>query len=546
MPESVIQVRGLRYRYSGAPADWILQDLDLDVEAGEYLLVCGPSGSGKSTLCRTFNGLIPHFHGGQMEGVVKVGGLDTRQCPVSELFAEVALVLQNAEAQLFTTRVESELAFGLESLGLPASEIGQRVAQAAETVGITHLLHRQPHQLSGGEQRLVTIAAALALRPQVLVLDEPYTSLDPSNVDRVRAALRSIHRNGTTVVLTEHRLAHAVADAQRMLVLHEGRVARDGTPQEVLAGDVTLFGLNPPPVVRVAKALDISYVPLTVESLTSAAGGRALRADLLSVPPGADATERETLLAMDGVDFAFGGTPILRDVTLALGAGECVALVGANGSGKTTLIRHFNGLYRPDRGAVVVLGRRTRGAAVSELARHVGLVFQNVNNQFFKFLVRDEIEVGARTLGRYDETWLADLVGLFGLEPLLDRPPYRLSEGEKKRVAFAAVLAARPEVLVLDEPTTGQDWPFRRALKGLLGDVLARGVSVILVTHDLDFAEQSAHRWVLLAEGRVVADGHPWDVMGDETAMRHARLEPTQSFQIRQALGVSRERNAQT
>lgn len=546
MPEPVIQIRGLRYRYSGARANWILEDLDLDVEAGEYLLVCGPTGSGKSTLCRTFNGLIPHFHGGQMEGIVKLGGLDTREHPVSELFSQVALVFQNAEAQLFTTTVDSELAYGLESLGLPAGEIGQRVAWAAKTVGITHLLHRQPHQLSGGEQRLVTIAAALALRPQVLVLDEPYASLDPTNVDRVRAALRRIHRRGTAVVLTEHRLADAVADAQRMLVLHEGRVARDGTPEEVLAGDVTVFGLNPPPVVRAAKALDISHIPLTVESLTSAAGGRALSADLLPVPPATDSTEGKTLLAMEGVDFSFGGTPILRDVSLRLRAGECLALVGANGSGKTTLIKHFNGLCRPDRGAVLVLGRRARGAAVSKLARHVGLVFQNVNNQFFKFLVRDEIEVGARTLGRYDEARLRDLIGLFALEPLLDRPPYRLSAGEKKRVAFAAVLAASPEVLVLDEPTTGQDWPFRRALKGLLDDLLARGVSVILVTHDLDFAEESAHRWVLLAEGRVVTDGHPWDVMRDATAMRRARLEPTQSFQIRQALGVGRQSDAET
>ncbi|MFW6135927.1 MAG: ABC transporter ATP-binding protein [Chloroflexota bacterium] len=536
MPEPVIRVRDLRYGYPGAGSDWVLKGLNLDIGAGEYVLVCGPSGSGKSTLCRTFNGLIPHFYGGRLEGRVEVTGLDARSHPVAELFAHVGLVFQNSQAQLFNTTVESELAFGLESLGLPPSEIDERVRQTAETVGITHLLPRKPYQLSGGEQRLVTIAAALALRPQALVLDEPYASLDPANVDRVRAALGRIHRDGTAIVLTEHRLEDAVADAQRMLVLHEGGIALDGTPQEVLARDLTAYGLNLPPVVRVARALGLSDVPLTVESLASAADGRALPPDLLPHRPTVAPAGGETVLRVENVDFSFGSTPVLRDVGLTLNAGECLALVGANGSGKTTLIKHFNGLHRPDRGEVFVLGEDARRASVSELARHVGLVFQNVNNQFFKFQVRDEIEVGARVLQRWDETWLEELIEVFHLEPLLDRAPYRLSEGEKKRVAFAAALAARPEILVLDEPTTGQDSPFRQALKHLFGDLRARGLSVILVTHDLDFAEQCADRWVLLAEGQVLANDHPWDVMRDTAAMHRASLEPTQAFQIRRAL----------
>ena len=235
---------------------------------------------------------------------------------------------------------------------------------------------------------------------------------------------------------------------------------------------------------------------------------------------------------MEGVHFAFGGVPVLQDVSLELRAGECLAIVGANGSGKTTLIKHFNGLYRPHTGQVMVLGQDTRQAKVSQLARHVGLAFQNANNQFFKFQVRDEIEVGARTLGCYDAAWLQELVALFRLEPLLERSPYRLSEGEKKRVAFAAALAPRPEILVLDEPTTGQDWPFRQALGELLGELRARGQTVVLVTHDLEFAEQHADRWVVLAAGQVLADGSPWEVMADAEVMRRAGLEVTQGFEL--------------
>ncbi len=536
MSEPVVRVRDLRYRYPGAGSDWVLEDVSLDVDSGEYVLVCGPSGSGKSTLCRTFNGLIPHFYGGRMEGRVEVTGLDTRDYPVAELFAHVGLVFQNSQAQLFNSTVESELAFGLESLGLPSREIGQRIGQTAETAGITHLLDRRPYQLSGGEQRLVTIAAALALRPEALVLDEPYASLDPANVNRVRAALGRIHRRGTAIVITEHRLENAAVDAQRMLVLHQGQLALDGAPRDLFARDLTPYGLTLPAVVRAARALGLSDVPLTVESLASAADGRALPPDLLPHRPTGAPAGGETVLRVENVDFSFGNTSVLRDVGLTLDAGECLALVGANGSGKTTLIKHFNGLHRPDRGEVFVLGEDARRASVSELARHVGLVFQNVNNQFFKFQVREEIEVGAQALERYDGAWLEELIELFHLEPLLDRAPYRLSEGEKKRVAFAAALAGSPEILVLDEPTTGQDSPFRQALKHLFGDLRARGLSVVLVTHDLDFAEQCADRWVLLAQGQVLANDHPWEVMSDTAAMRRASLEPTQAFQIRQAL----------
>jgi energy-coupling factor transport system ATP-binding protein len=216
---------------------------------------------------------------------------------------------------------------------------------------------------------------------------------------------------------------------------------------------------------------------------------------------------------------------------LGLEAGECLALVGGNVSGKTTSIKHFNGLHRPEEGRVLVLGRDTRRARTSELARHVGLAFQDADSQFFKSQVRDEIQVGQQMLGRYDPDWLGELVSLFGLEPLMRRPPYRLSAGEKKRVALASALVARPEIVVLDEPTTGQDWGFRQALGRPLSKLTARGQAVVLVSHNLPFAEEHACRWVLLAEGKVLANGPPQAVMGETLAMEQAGLEPTQAFQ---------------
>jgi energy-coupling factor transporter ATP-binding protein EcfA2 len=550
----VIELRDLYYRYASSGAGWVLEDVNLRIERGEYVLFCGASGSGKSTLCRLLNGLIPHFYGGQMEGQVRVDGLDTREHPVSELFGRVGMIFQNPTVQLLNRTVERELAYGLESLGLPRGEMARRVRESAETVGITHLLERDPHQLSGGEQQLTAIAAVLALHPRVIVLDEPYASLDPSNVRRVREALRRIHgrvQDPPSIVLAEHRLEHVAPDADRIVVLHQGRVAVNGPPRQVLARDLAAYGLNVPPVARAGRAFGLSPLPLTVEEWRAAVDGRdeTAKADRLEralegspcrgplrpapggYPPGA-----EPAIEVKGITFGHNRrTPVLRGVDLSVYPGESLAVVGANGSGKTTLIKHLNGLYRPQQGRVWVLGQDTRRARVSELARHVGMAFQNANDQFFKFRVRDEIEVGARALGRYDAGWMEELIALFDLEPLLERSPYKLSEGQKKRVAFAAALAARPETLVLDEPTTGQDWPFRRALGDLLGALRARTRTVLLVTHDLEFAERCASRWALMADGQVVASGAPEEVMAGENAMGRAGLEPTQTYRLRRA-----------
>jgi energy-coupling factor transporter ATP-binding protein EcfA2 len=537
LTEPVVEVCGLSYRYPASTSRPVLKGIDLAIEPGESVVIGGASGSGKSTLCRLFNGLIPQFYGGEMEGTVRVGGLDTRQHGVGEILGGVSMVFQNPTVQLFTDSVARELAFGLESLGLPREEIGQRVAESAATVGIGHLWERNPHYLSGGEQQLVAIAAAFALRPKLIVLDEPYASLDPAGVRRVRAALRQIHQGGTAVVVAEHRLQHVVADAGRMVVLDQGEMVLDGPPREVLAKDLAPYGLQIPPVVEVGRALELPQLPLTVPELVASLDGGDLPPGLLPAPPLPPAGG-QTLLQARGVAFSFGSTPVLRDLDLGVARGECLALVGANGSGKTTLVRHFNGLHHPDRGQVTVLGLDTRRTKTSRLARHVGLAFQNANDQFFKLRVRDEIEVGARALGRYDEAWVQELVALFQLEPLVGRSPYRLSEGEKKRVGFASALAARPEILVLDEPTTGQDWSFRRALGQLLGDLGKRGQTVVMVTHDLDFAERYACRWALLAEGRIAAEGDPWDVMAEQELLERAGLEPTQAFRIGQALAA--------
>lgn len=513
----------------------MLDGVDLQIQPNEYLLVCGASGSGKSTLCRTFNGLIPHFYGGMLSGNIKIDGINTANQSVGSLFMHVGMVFQNPETQLFNRTVSQEIAFGLESLGLPRAEIKNRIAACAEIINITDLLQRNPHELSGGEQQLVSIAAVLALRPQLIVLDEPYANLDPINVLRVRSALKRIHRNGMGTVISEHRLPYTVSDVQRMVVLDQGRIVLDGPPEKVLAHDVEAYGLTLPLAVRVGQRLGLKRLPLDIASLKSAVSSVSVPpypADLQPVSPKFPPTGASTVLEVKQISFELEGASILRDVSFTLRRGECLAIVGANGAGKTTLLKHLNGLHRPSQGRVYVMGQDTCQIRVSQLARHIGVAFQNPNSQFFKLSVREEIAIGAKALGCYDETWLKELVRLFRLEPLLDHTPFRLSEGEKKRVAFAAALASKPAILALDEPTSGQDWHFRRALGKLVSELRVQGLAILLITHDLAFAEEHAHRWLLLAKGRVVAENTPWKVMVDETAMGSANLEPTEAFQL--------------
>jgi energy-coupling factor transporter ATP-binding protein EcfA2 len=386
--------------------------------------------------------------------------------------------------------------------------------------------------LSGGEQQLVAIAALLAIAPQLLVLDEPYANLDPVSVRRVRAALKMIHQKGLGVVISEHRLPYTVPDVQRMVALHRGRIVLDGAPEQLLAQDVERFGLELPLPVRAGRRLGLPRLPLNVEALQSLDLSSLPPSGLKTVPPTLPSAAADIVLEVERVSFDLHGAPILRDVSFTLRRGESLAIVGANGAGKTVLLKHLNGLYRPTRGQVRVMGKDTSRVQVSRLARQVGIAFQNPNSQFFKLTVWEELLVGPKALGLHDEAWLRELVRLFRLEPLLQRAPYRLSDGEKKRVAFAAALAHRPAILALDEPTSGQDWHFRSILGTLLAELRAQGQAMLLVTHDLSFAEQHAHRWILLADGQVVAEGAPWDVMADKTAMDRAHLEATDSFRM--------------
>ena len=502
--KNFIRTEQLRYSYKKAPPEWKLNTIDLAIQGDEYLLIAGPSGSGKSTLCRTFNGLIPHFYGGLLKGRVWVGGRNTAEWTVGDLFSRVGMVFQNPEAQLFNRTVENELAFGLESLGIPRQEMKRRVQNTAHDMGIEHLLNRDPHSLSGGEQQLVSIAAMLCLEPKVLVLDEPYANLDPAHVGRVRKALRGIHDRGIGVMIAEHRMNYTAPDAGRMILVENGRVQRDGLPSWILTPkNANRFGLTLGWKAESPRTADRSLLENTKEQ---------------SAPP---------VVTAEDITYKIGGRMVLDRIRFEVHRGESVAILGANGAGKTTLLKHLNGLLRPVQGRIRLNEDSIRNRKTSQLARHVGMAFQNPSSQFFKLTVQEEIRVGPRAMDRLDEAWIEEIVRLFGLAPLLNRPPFRLSGGEKKRVAFAAALAAKPDILVMDEPTAGQDGHFRSTLGGLLSVIRSRGRTVIFATHDLAFAAENSRRWLVMQDGRLVRDDSPANILTDVRFLEKAGLHET-------------------
>jgi energy-coupling factor transport system ATP-binding protein len=474
MTGPLIIARDLCYRYPMA-ATPILQDLDFTIQAGEWVVLAGASGSGKSTLCRLLNGLIPHLYGGALQGQLRVAGADPRQTPLPALNRDIGLLLQRPDAQCLAATVARDIAFGPAWQGLDRPAIARRVRDAVERLPIGHLLERFPHTLSCGEQQRVALAGLLAMGPKLLVLDEPFAFLDAAGAAQLRELLRGLHESGITLIVAEHRLGELVDLASRLLVLHRGRLVADGAPATVLTGDLTAWGLalpNPDAILPSPRAEK------------DWGGG-------------------EPVIEWDAVHGRRDGRSVLNGVHLAVRAGEIVALYGANGAGKSTLLRHGNGLLRAERGQVRVLGQPVGRRPVAELAGTVGLVMQQPAHMLFAPTVRAELTAGPRALGRYDPAWCAQLSERFGLTALLERPPQTLSAGEQRRLAIAAVLAARPRVLLLDEPTAGQDAVARAVLRTILTECAADGVAMVVATHDSCWATTLGSRLVLLAEGLI-------------------------------------------
>jgi energy-coupling factor transporter ATP-binding protein EcfA2 len=533
------------YRDAATPA---LNGVSLSVDRGESVIIMGEGGAGKSTLCRCANGLIPHFQKGELTGLILAFGANTRAQPVHELARRVGLVFQDFESQLFSTSVELEAAFGPENFGRPRDEIGRRIAEALSATGLTGMERRAPATLSGGEKQRLAIASVLACRPDLLVLDEPTTDLDPQGKREVFVIARALRTSETAppaIIMVEHETEEA-AHFQRAVVMRGGEIVYDGDVGSLLARSefMEAHGIRPLPAAALFARLGETARPIADDEAVSLlhdlgyslnrSGWDELRAD------DARRAYGDPIVEVRGLSHSYDGAPALDGVDLTIREGEFVAILGQNGSGKTTLVKHFNGLMIPRSGEVRVSGIETPRQSALELGRQVGYVFQNPDHQIFADTVREEVGFGPRNFGvpadevarRVTESLAA--VGMAGLE---QADPFSLTKGERQRIAVASALASRPKALILDEPTTGLDYRQNVGMMELLRRLNEAGHTIIIVTHAMWVAAEYAHRAVVLSRGRVLLDAPMREAMGRADELAKAHLVAPQAVRLGAALG---------
>jgi cobalt transport protein ATP-binding subunit len=546
----IVEIRDLHYSYPNAKAQ-TLKGIDLTIHKGEFILLTGPSGCGKTTFCRCLNGLIPHFYSGELEGEVTVAGLSTTENSTSKLAQNVGLIFQNPDNQIFALTVEKDVAFGLENLGVEKEQMLEDIDWALEVTGISHLRERGTHELSGGQKQRLSIASILTMRPKILVLDEPTSFLDPLGAIRIFNVLKTLNReHGITVILIEHRVDLAAQYVDRVILFTEGHVLRTGTPVEVFELEETrLTGVGIPKILELSKRLNQRGLVFDPLPLSPGSFMEQLEGNIPSL--GIRPTKRVAIRDLEGLAGEFNMSPIiqaedvsytypsgvqaLRGVSLTIHKGEFVAIMGENGAGKTTLVKHFNGLLRPQEGSIKVDGDDISRESVATLARKVGLVFQNPDDQLFSENVESEISFALNNFG-FDgdvvEKRVDWALNLLDIEKYRKSSPFILSGGERKRVALASVLAWDPDVVVLDEPTIGQDYAQKERLRHFLMQLRIQGKTTIIVTHDVEFVAECSPRIVLMADGGIIADGTSKEIMTDAEAMERASVSPPEITKI--------------
>lgn len=578
---SVITVENLRYRYPHTK-ELALDGLDFSVEKGEFIGIIGENGAGKSTLSQAIMGLVPQFYKGAYGGMVTVDGIEAGKTPVAQLCGHVGLVFQNPFNQLSGAKdnVYEEVAFGMQNLGVPAEEMKKRVEEALKLLDIWQYRDRNPFDLSGGQMQRVAIASVLVMRPDVMILDEPTSQLDPEGSDEVFRAVETLTGSGITILMIEQKIEKLAAYCDRILLLHKGKQIAFDTPQKVFSmPDLNDYGIQAPAFTRICKAEQVTLAdgtyPVTVKEAAevlrekrlgvyehanaeagvqkavgaSAAGTGQVQAK--NAETGARSGQSGTCRKAENVasvdeqfrieklDFSYlADIPVLEDLNMKLDQ-RPTAIIGQNGAGKTTLVKLLKGLLKPVSGSIYFHGEDISGKTVAMLAGSVGYVFQNPDDQIFKYNVMDEVLFGPLNIGmdpeqaKKEAAWALELTGLSGKEK---ENPYDLELYERKMTAIASVLAMDTDVLILDEPTIAQDWKGRQIIGSIIRSLSGRGKLVIAILHDMDFVAENFERVIIMAHGQVLADGTAKEVFAQEEVLKKARLQKPYVMQLSEAL----------
>jgi energy-coupling factor transport system ATP-binding protein len=535
MPESksqvVIDIRDLSFQYPRGTSPAI-KNINLQIKAGEYVVITGPTGSGKTTLAICLNGIIPHLVEGELTGdIIIAGEMNTKEFQVHELTSSVGMVFQNPEDQLFSLNVTDEVAFGVENMGYEREDIIKRVDAAIEKVGLVSRRDYSIFHLSGGQKQKVAIASNLAIAPQILIMDAPTADLDPISSREVVGTLLDLREKepSKTFIVVDSDISDVISLADRIIVMDKGEIVMDSTPVDLLKNhfhELDKLGIRMPDHIRMMHwiisnipgqkdfFLDQQEVRQLIEKYTSS--GKLL----FKLPPEAVAPEpaEDPVVCFKNVSFHYqNGPSIIEDVSFDIQHGEFLAIVGENGTGKSTLMKLMSGLIQPVSGIIETCGVET-SSGLEEVLNNVGYLFQNPDNQLFMGTVAEEIAFGPRRLNCSEEEVnqrVEKALDMVGLQVEREQHPFTLSRGQRQRLAAATVLAAQPSLLLLDEPTTGQDQValdnLMELTQGLINDC---GASVIMVTHDMDLVSRYATRMIVLDKAKILLDGTPLEIFG--------------------------------
>lgn len=528
-----IQIKNLTYSYPDQeqPA---LKEVSLDIRPGEFVLLIGGSGSGKSTLMRTVAGLAPFFYGGEIRGLVGINGTELNVMDRQLLVQRVGMVFQDPESQLVMTTPENEVAFGLENIGMPRELIRRRIMEVASALSFDDYRNNFIPELSGGQKQKVALASVLAMHPEILLLDEPTSQLDPIAGEDILTMIRRLNEeNGITIILSEQKLERCYHFADRIIVMEEGRIIRDSRD----AGEIARWSVaNDKPFVpslsRIFAALGHDRIPVTIKEgrqiLTEDFDMKLLDIDLFRSDQksrgnikGLHPTKKEKKVMDISVElqdiwFTYpNGIEVLKNVSLDLMPGNIAAVIGANGSGKTTMLKQINGLLRPGRGSVRIHGEDIHSKEVEDIATDVAYLSQDPNDYLFLPTVREEVAFSLKNKGLSDSDWVTEVMRKLKILGFADMNPRDLSVGERQRVAFASVLVTKPTVLLLDEPTRGLDYELKVQMGELMKALAREGTAILVVTHDIEFIAEYADEVVLMDQGTVIQQGTPMAMLAN-------------------------------
>ena len=575
----MIQIQELIFKYTGGKHN-ALKNITLEIEKGDFVGIIGESGAGKTTLCNCINGLIPHHFTGDFYGSVKVDGDDTFDIDAGKLALKVGSVFQDIESQLTGYFVEDEILFGLENFGIPADQIEERISSALETLGIEELRHREISTLSGGQKQKVVFAAILALEPQVLVLDEPTGELDPASSVQIFAMLKKLNEEkGITIVIAEQKIMLLCEFVKKLIVLEKGSCVHYGEirstlthqkemeeagincprvltltgkmeKEKLLPADCTGEGricLNAQEAAEIVKKVTMTKKDCRVKPDNDTKGSdNDTRVSVNAEEPlsssgltrGSQINSSSPVLSFQHVSFSYNETANVKDLNVDIHKGDFTAIIGSNGAGKSTFSKLCNGLLKPSTGDVLVLGKNTKKEKVSALAKHIGFLFQNPDRQICCSTVREEIAFSLRN-NKIPEaeikTRVENTIKEFGFNP--DVEPFNMSRGQRQRLCLACLIALDPEILILDEPTTGLDYRECMEVMEKICELNKNGTTVIMVCHDMEVVLDFANNIIVMNRGEIMGEGPARQVLGDDTLLNKARLLPPQIAQVAKLLG---------